>query len=48
MAVSISRVWLEQLAEVGLQQRAGLLYEELDQLRPLRKPEHEISDGTHL
>lgn len=29
--------WLQQLTEPGRQQRAGLLYEELDQLRPLRK-----------
>lgn len=29
--------WLKQLAEPGLRQRAELLYEELDQLRPLRK-----------
>jgi transposase len=30
-------LWLKQLTESGLQQRVGLLYEELDQLRPLRK-----------
>jgi transposase len=30
-------LWLKQLPETGLQQRVGLLYEELDDLRPLRK-----------
>lgn len=29
--------WLKQLTEPGLRQRAGWLYEELEQLRPLRK-----------
>ena len=29
--------WLEKLTEPGLQQRAAWLYEQLDQLRPLRK-----------
>ena len=29
--------WLEKLAEPGLRQRAAWLYEQLDQLRPLRK-----------
>jgi transposase len=29
--------WLEKLSEPGARQRMGLLYEELDQLRPLRR-----------
>src|SRR5690349_8894040 len=30
-------LWLKQLSETGLRQRVGLLYEELDNLTPLRK-----------
>jgi transposase len=30
-------LWLKQLNEAGLRQRAGWLFEELDQLRPLRR-----------
>ena len=29
--------WLDRMTEPGLRQRAELLYDELDQLRPLRK-----------